>query len=46
MGFLDELVSMVPPPKVATCASGDWLKAEADLGLKLPSDYKSFITAA
>jgi hypothetical protein len=36
---------MVPPPAAPNGADGDWNACERELGLRLPADYKEFISA-
>jgi uncharacterized protein (TIGR02996 family) len=40
---LDELRSVLPPPRRSYQAVGDWAAVEAALGTRLPADYKVFI---
>jgi SMI1-KNR4 cell-wall len=42
--MLDELLRVLPPPKRPLDQRGDWASVEAALGLRLPSDYKEFIS--
>jgi hypothetical protein len=41
---IEELMSIVPPPKTPIANKGDWISIEADLGLQLSDDYKQFIS--
>jgi hypothetical protein len=45
MTALDQLCVALLPPKNPYRAEGDWVAVETALGLRLPSDYKAFITA-
>lgn len=39
-----ELLNVLPPPKRTMNATGDWGAIEAAIGLRLPADYKAFIS--
>ena len=43
---VEELISVLPPPEVPsnTGSSNEWSLVEKDIGIKLPSDYKEFIS--
>ncbi|MCM2393351.1 SMI1/KNR4 family protein [Streptomyces albipurpureus] len=41
MTNLDALTRLVPPPPSPVAADGDWAPIEADLGLRLPTDFKA-----
>ncbi|MEU4805458.1 SMI1/KNR4 family protein [Actinosynnema sp. NPDC023587] len=41
---IEALTSLVPPPAVPVGAEGDWHRVEADLGLRLPADYRELVT--
>jgi hypothetical protein len=41
---VEELRRLVPPPETPNGADGDWGACERDLGLRLPADYKEFIS--
>lgn len=41
---MQELLSLVATPQAPKDANADWNKVEGDLGLRLPEDYKHFIT--
>jgi uncharacterized protein (TIGR02996 family) len=41
---MEELRAILSPPRRPTNAEGDWSAIEASLGLRLPADYKSFIS--
>jgi hypothetical protein len=43
MATIDDLVRLVPPPEAPVDAIGDWALVEADLGLELPSDFRTLI---
>jgi SMI1-KNR4 cell-wall len=43
MATIDDLVRLVPPPEAPVDATGDWEQVETDLGLELPSDFKTLI---
>jgi hypothetical protein len=45
MKALDELLTVLPPPKRPLHNRGDWATVEAALGLRLPPDFKAFIAA-
>jgi hypothetical protein len=45
MKALDELLTVLPPPRRPLHNRGDWATVEAALGLRLPPDYKAFIAA-
>jgi hypothetical protein len=45
MKALDELLTVLPPPKRPLHNQGDWAVVEAAIGLRLPPDYKAFIAA-
>ncbi len=45
MKALDELLTVLPPPKRPLHNRGDWAAVEAAIGLRLPADYKAFIAA-
>jgi hypothetical protein len=42
---VEELRRLVCPPAQPKDAKGDWATCERELGLRLPEDYKDFITA-
>jgi uncharacterized protein (TIGR02996 family) len=42
---LDELRSLLPPPKRPFANTGNWDEVEKELGLVLPADYKAYIMA-
>src|SRR5262245_34542462 len=41
---LDKLIASIPPPQRPSGVSGSWDVVEHDLGLKLPDDYKRFVS--
>lgn len=43
MTALDQIVTLLPPPREPLYSSGDWEQVEQLLGVKLPDDYKIFI---
>ncbi len=43
MTTIDDLIRLVPPPAEPVGAIGDWQRVEADLGLRLPADFKALI---
>jgi hypothetical protein len=42
---VEELRRLVPPPPAPNGADGDWAACERELQLRLPEDYKEFISA-
>jgi uncharacterized protein (TIGR02996 family) len=42
---IDELRRVLPPPKRPLNAVGNWAEVEQELGLRLPSDYKAFLSS-
>jgi hypothetical protein len=42
--LIEELRCLVPPPAHPNGAQGDWKVCEDELGLRLPQDYKDFIS--
>ena len=42
MSAIQELQKLLPPPKHPKNNSGDWAAAEANLGLRLPEDFRQF----
>jgi hypothetical protein len=41
---IEELRRLVPPPAAPNGAAGDWAACEQELQLRLPEDYKEFIS--
>ena len=41
---IEELMSIVPPPKTPIGNKGDWNSIETELGLQMSEDYKQFIS--
>lgn len=44
MSAIHEIQRLLPPPAHPRNNSGDWQRAEENLGLRLPADYKQFIS--
>ena len=44
MNSIDELRLVLPPPARPMNCTGDWAAVEHAIGLRLPSDYKTFIS--
>jgi hypothetical protein len=45
MKSLDELLTVLPPPRRPLHNQGDWAAVEAAIGLRLPPDYKAFVAS-
>ncbi|SMO45818.1 SMI1/KNR4 family protein [Paracoccus laeviglucosivorans] len=45
--WIDELAELMPPPAIeargAIAQTADWERAEVELGVKLPADYRAFL---
>ena len=45
MVLIAELTRLIPPPTTPVAARGDWSKAEAEVALTFPDDYKQVVEA-